>query len=257
MFGRQPNLPVDIMFGLNQDKDSEAASYDEFVEKLRNNLQSSYRLATDLALKSKAKQKRLYDRGTRDAPLRLGDRVLVQHKHITGMQKLADRWETHPYVVVSKHPDVPVYVVCNQDTGKERTLHRNLLTPCMFLPLDDSISDPNSPSTSKANSPSQIVSEVEPTIKSPKTTDDESPSKNSPDRLPIRPQRVRKPPDRFTYECVGQTKQHRASEKSLQELYESKLKIGKRLWTRWKSPEMAEVRMKVGRRFLFSQIMSN
>ena len=118
MFGRQPNLPVDIMFGLNQDKDSEAASYDEFVEKLRNNLQSSYRLATDLALKSKAKQKRLYDRGTRDAPLRLGDLVLVHHQHITGMQKLADKWETHPYVVVSKHPDVPVYVVCNQDDGK-------------------------------------------------------------------------------------------------------------------------------------------
>ena len=153
MFGRKPNLPIDIMFRLTSNRNEDPPCYDEFVERLRDNLQSSNKTASGIAQKAKAKHKRLYDRGTKDAPLRLGDRVLVQHKHIIGTQKLADRWETHRYVVVSKYPDLPVYVVCNQETGKERTLHRNLLTPCMFLPItenntDETTAEPDSMSPS-------------------------------------------------------------------------------------------------------------
>ena len=59
-------------------------------------------------------------------------------------QKLADRWEHEPYIVVSQpNMDTPVYVVKREGTRykKNRTLHRNLLLPFMSItdvvPEDD------------------------------------------------------------------------------------------------------------------------
>ena len=64
-----------------------------------------------------------------------GDRVLIKICHVEGRQKLGDRWEAQPYVVLKKQPGVPVYVVCLEDGEKERVVHRNLLTQCMFFPM--------------------------------------------------------------------------------------------------------------------------
>lgn len=47
-----------------------------------------------------------------------------------------DKWESRPYVVVKKQPSVPVYVVRVENGDIERVVHRNLLTQCMFLPVD-------------------------------------------------------------------------------------------------------------------------
>ena len=49
-----------------------------------------------------------------------------------GKQKLADRWESQPYVVCRQpNEDIPVYEVRpdNARSRKTRTLHRNLLLP--------------------------------------------------------------------------------------------------------------------------------
>ena len=136
MFGRHPNLPIDLMFGINKTEDDTPPNYDNYVQNLKRRLTSSYKTANNLANQAKLKQKSIYDPNTRDAPLQPGDRVLVQNKHIKGTQKLANRWEVHPYIVVSKQENIPVYTVRCSTTGKERTLHRNLLTPCMFLPVE-------------------------------------------------------------------------------------------------------------------------
>ena len=41
-----------------------------------------------------------------------GDYVLVAKKGFTGKHKIVDRWELHPYSVISKHEvDVPVFLV--------------------------------------------------------------------------------------------------------------------------------------------------
>ncbi len=53
-----------------------------------------------------------------------------------GKNKLADKWEGGPYLVVRiPNPDVPVYEV-KKETGKgpTRTLHRNLLLAFTSLP---------------------------------------------------------------------------------------------------------------------------
>lgn len=38
--------------------------------------------------------------------------------------------------MVKKQPGLPVYVVRREDGGVERVVHRNLLTQCMFLPVE-------------------------------------------------------------------------------------------------------------------------
>lgn len=67
-----------------------------------------------------------------------GDRVLV--RNLTprgGLGKLRAFWEEEIHVVVSrKSPESSVYDVKPESgRGKMRTLHRNLLLPCDYLPL--------------------------------------------------------------------------------------------------------------------------
>ncbi|XP_022099467.1 uncharacterized protein LOC110984005 [Acanthaster planci] len=123
MFGCHLNLPINLMFGFAPDNQKDSLSYDKFVDNLREHLRSSYRAAQNIIDRPRVKQKQLYDRESHNAPPIPGDHVLVLRKHITGTQKLADRWEPQPYVVVSKHGNLPVYIVASQETGKERTLH--------------------------------------------------------------------------------------------------------------------------------------
>ena len=57
-----------------------------------------------------------------------GDLVLVKRKGFTTKHKIADKWETEPYEIVSQCSDgLPVYTV--ERNGRERTLHRNMLFP--------------------------------------------------------------------------------------------------------------------------------
>ena len=53
-----------------------------------------------------------------------------------GRQNLGDKWEPWPYIVVKKQPSIPVYVVRSEDGDTERVVHRNPLTQCMFLPVE-------------------------------------------------------------------------------------------------------------------------
>ena len=70
-----------------------------------------------------------------ESSLDVGDRVLVRSVRLRGKHKLADKWEETVHVVVSRKADLPVYTVKpeNKD-GPLRTLHRDLLLPCGFLP---------------------------------------------------------------------------------------------------------------------------
>ena len=65
-----------------------------------------------------------------------GDRVLV--RGLRGKQKLADRLERIPYIVISQpNADIPLYEV-KHDRAKvknTRMLHRNLLLPFLGLPI--------------------------------------------------------------------------------------------------------------------------
>ena len=54
--------------------------------------------------------------------------MLVRKKGFTSKHKIADKWETEPYEIVSQRSDgLPVFTVMHND--REKTLHRNMLFP--------------------------------------------------------------------------------------------------------------------------------
>ncbi|XP_067305721.1 uncharacterized protein [Pseudorasbora parva] len=77
-----------------------------------------------------------FDKHVVESTLEIGDRVLVRQVRLRGKHKLADKWEPSAYIVVRRAGELPVYTV--RPEGKEgsvRTLHRDLLLPCGFLPV--------------------------------------------------------------------------------------------------------------------------
>ena len=61
--------------------------------------------------------------------------MLVRNLRLRNKHKLADRWEPTIYVVTKQRADLPVYSVKpEKEEGPLRTLHRDLLLPCGFLP---------------------------------------------------------------------------------------------------------------------------
>uniref|UniRef100_A0A3Q1HDU2 Gypsy retrotransposon integrase-like protein 1 n=1 Tax=Acanthochromis polyacanthus TaxID=80966 RepID=A0A3Q1HDU2_9TELE len=137
MFGRQARLPIDLVLGTHPGRNS-PKSYSDYIKNLRQNLQESYALAIEHSKKMGVKNKQRFDKTIRAAELFSGDRVLVKNVNIRGKHKLANRWEQNIQVVVKRIKDSPVYVVKpEKGDGPQRTLHRDLLLPCGFLPIED------------------------------------------------------------------------------------------------------------------------
>ncbi|KAK7878977.1 hypothetical protein WMY93_034191 [Mugilogobius chulae] len=134
LFGRNPRLPIDLMFGLTA-KD-QSASHKDYAEKWRQRMDDAYRLASETANKENKRGKVLYDKKTYGPDLHPGSRVLVRNLNEKGGPgKLRAFWEDQVYVVTQrKHEDSPVYEI-QPESGKGRTrvMHRNLLLPCDFL----------------------------------------------------------------------------------------------------------------------------
>lgn len=134
MFGRQPRLPVDLAFGLPVNH--KPGSHSQYVRNLKSQLEDSYKVATENAKKTASRNKARFDKHVVDSTLKEGDRVLVRNVRLRGKHKLADRWESDVYIVQRQSGDVPVYVVRPETRdGPQRTLHRDLLLPCGFLPM--------------------------------------------------------------------------------------------------------------------------
>ncbi|KAK3108916.1 hypothetical protein FSP39_018571 [Pinctada imbricata] len=133
MFGREPRLPVDVVFGTNQS--SPKTSLNDYIESLRSKLQHSYDLAQEHIKKAQTRQKKTYDIKVRGAILQPGDRVLTKIVAWDGKHKLSDKWDEDAYIVHSQpNPEIPVYIVHKEnDTTQQKTLHRNMLLPIGFL----------------------------------------------------------------------------------------------------------------------------
>ncbi|XP_038138822.1 uncharacterized protein LOC119782106 isoform X2 [Cyprinodon tularosa] len=78
MFGRCPRLPVDLAFGLPI-REQSSISHSEYVKNLQSSLRESYKLASENALKSAAKNKIRFDQKVTPCSLEIGDRVLVRN----------------------------------------------------------------------------------------------------------------------------------------------------------------------------------
>lgn len=137
LFGRSPRLPIDLLFGLSSD--AENTDHLAYMERWKTEMQEAYALVQANAKKSTDRSKRHYDAKVNSSVLYPGDRVLI--RNLTprgGPGKLRNHWEEHIHVVMRQiGEDIPVYEVKpEQGRGRSRILHRNLLMPCDFLPLD-------------------------------------------------------------------------------------------------------------------------
>lgn len=102
----------------------------QYAEGVKKDLQHAYQLAVGNSLKTQQRNKRLYDRRVKHQILEKGDRVLIKNLALTGKHKLVDRWNSLPYVVQEKLPNLPVYRLKPETgTGGIRTLHRDHLLP--------------------------------------------------------------------------------------------------------------------------------
>lgn len=136
MFGGQPTLPVDLILGIDNPNETHQ-THSEYVQNLRQRLQESYTLAAENSKKTGERNKLRFDAKVRAAELVEGDRVLIRNVNIRGKHKLADKWEKSIHIVVKRIDGGPVYVVKpERGSGPHRTLHRDLLLPCGFLPVE-------------------------------------------------------------------------------------------------------------------------
>ena len=130
MFGREPRLPVDIMFDLDS-SDVDTVDESKFVSELRKQLEYAYALVSANQDSASCKGKANYDKRVRGAILVVGDRVLLRNVGLRGKQKLADKWSSDVYIVVGQpDTDLPVYSIQKEGSReKVKVVHRNLLLP--------------------------------------------------------------------------------------------------------------------------------
>ena len=143
MFGREPRLPIDFAFNIEQPTERNKPM-SKYIENLKKKLQHSYDLARKMTRKSQDRQKQNYDTKVKGATLQPYDRVLVKIVAFDGRHKIADKWEEDIYVIVSQpNSDIPVFKVRKEnETGRDRVLHRNLLLPVGSVESDDSQPQP-------------------------------------------------------------------------------------------------------------------
>lgn len=131
-----PRLPIDVLFQ-NVLVNEDVVDYKDFVSKLRRDLREAAHIAQMHTLKEQERHGRLYNRKVKGSPLTVGDRVLVANRGEKGRRKVADKWESSPYVVMAVYPDINVYRIQEINSNKVRVVHRNFLLPVNFLPIDD------------------------------------------------------------------------------------------------------------------------
>ncbi len=137
LFGRSPRLPVDLLFGLTSE--TETIDYKEYVKRWRQEMQEALEITRQTAKKTAERNKRNYDGKVRGSVLCPGYRVLV--KNLTprgGTGKLRNHWEDVVHTVVRQVGGKgPIYEVRpEQGKARSRVLHRNILMPCEYLPLE-------------------------------------------------------------------------------------------------------------------------
>lgn len=135
MFGQIPHLPVDVMFH-NVERDDKVTDYNSYVKRVKENLKEALATAQVNAHSSQQRQAHLYTLNAKGVNIFEGDNVLLANKGERGRRKLADKWSSNIYIVVSHDPRCHTYRTKDTATGLKRVVHHNLLLSANSLPLE-------------------------------------------------------------------------------------------------------------------------
>lgn len=92
LFGRSPRLPVDDVFGIENETPLAEKTYEQFTQKWKDSINQAFEIAKQHQDKANQQNKRLYDKKTRGAELVVGDRVLTRNRDKGGTGKTRSFW---------------------------------------------------------------------------------------------------------------------------------------------------------------------
>ena len=130
LFGRTPQMGVDVRFGLRPSTPYAGESPIQYVERLRARMQWAHKTALHFSKRESKRFKQLYDNKVRGTPVTVGDLVLVKITCFKTRHKIQNKWEANLWKVITQpHAHTPVFRVQDTVTGTVRCLHRNFLLP--------------------------------------------------------------------------------------------------------------------------------
>ncbi|CAL9690957.1 unnamed protein product [Knipowitschia caucasica] len=132
MYSRVPRLPIHVMFK-SVLHDSTVSGYDKYVESL-DDLKEAMVVAQEHV--KKEQHTLLYNRKVKGSTIEIGEQVLMANKREKGKRKLHDEWESTIYTVQDVNHETHTYTISDNSSGKVRIVHRNLLLPVNFLPVE-------------------------------------------------------------------------------------------------------------------------
>ena len=209
MYGRQVNLPVDLMYGSTP---HEACTLGDYAHTLRNNLTEAYVLARRKGITEHNRQKALYDVKVHGAPYQVGDWVWLHSPAVPRGQcrKLHHPW-TGPFKVVECIGECD-YKIKSKNGKMIRVVHFDRLKPFVPGTRTETVqgSPPENPDENEAllefapvgsnievldgigeQVPQELLPHEEP-------AEDEAAHADQPAEVQHRyPQRTRRPPDRY------------------------------------------------------------
>jgi hypothetical protein len=129
VYGRETNLPVDLMFPCAKAYQGPSECSHEYVEWVRRALASAHELARQHLGKAAIRQKRGYDVRTRvHPPFEVGDLVRYYYLPLRNVNKFALPW-VGPYRITRKVGDVDYQIELVSDPGRVKVVHVDDLKP--------------------------------------------------------------------------------------------------------------------------------
>lgn len=98
LFGRNPHLPIDLIFGINDEEGCN--SHQEYAQKWQQQMKEAYDIASKTIKKTTARGKAYYNQKRQSSVLSPGNRILVRNMSERG-GPLRSYWEDRVHIVVS------------------------------------------------------------------------------------------------------------------------------------------------------------
>ncbi|KAL5474644.1 hypothetical protein EMCRGX_G026625 [Ephydatia muelleri] len=198
MYGRQVNLPVDLMYGSHP---HEACTLGDYAHTLRNNLTEAYVLARRKGITEHNRQKALYDVKVHGAPYQVGDWVWQNSPAVPRGQcrKLHHPW-TGPFKVVECIGECD-YKIKSKNGKMIRVVHFDRLKPFVPGTRTETVQGPP-PENPDENEALLEFAPVGSNIEVLDGIGEQVPQELLPHEEPAEvqhryPQRTRRPPDRY------------------------------------------------------------